>query len=71
MIFNINSTRGHTGSLLVYTIILLKFACLSLFAVYRSQFLLDRLRRYFKLFISTVIPSPLAFASEFGLAHFL
>ena len=41
--------------------------CLSLFAVYRPQFLLDRLGRYLKLFVSTVIPFFHAFKSQFGL----
>ena len=36
----------------IYTIILLKSVCLSLFANYRSQFLLDHLWRYLKLFVS-------------------
>ena len=41
----------------IYTIILLKSVCLSLYVNYRPQFLLDRLGRYLKMFVSTVIPS--------------
>ena len=44
--------------------------CLSLFANYRQQFLLDRFGRYLKVFVSTVITSSHAFASQFGLANF-
>ena len=40
---------------------------MSLFANCRSQFLLDRLGRCLKLFVSTVIPSSHEFASQFGL----
>ena len=47
----------------------LKFVCL--FANCISQFLLDHLRRYLKLFASTVILSSHEFASQFGLANFL
>ena len=53
----------------IYIIILLKAVCVSLFANYRLQFLLDRLGRYFKLFVSTVISFSHAFASQFGLAN--
>ena len=57
----------------IYSIILLKSAhvCLSLFANYGSQFLLDRLGRYLKLFVSTAIPSSHAFTSQFSLANFV
>ena len=37
--------------------------CPSLFANYRSQFLLDHLGRYLKLFVSTVVPFSHASAS--------
>ena len=43
----------------------------SLFGNYRSQFLLNRLGRYRKLFESTAIPSSHEFASQFGLAKLL
>ena len=55
----------------IYTIILLKYVCLSLFANCRSQFLLDRLGRYLKLFVSTVIPSSHELASQFGPSTFV
>ena len=45
--------------------------CLSLFANYRWQFLLDRLGRYRKLFVSTLISFSHAFACHFGRANFL
>ena len=41
---------------------------MSLFANYRTQFLLDRLGRYLKLFVSTVGHSYHEIASHFGLA---
>ena len=43
---------------------------MSLFANCRSQLLFDRLGRYLKLFVSTVIPYSHEFVSQFGLAHF-
>ena len=52
------------------TIILLKSVCLSLFANYSSQFLLDRLGRFLKLFVSTVIPFSHQFASQSALQMF-
>ena len=55
----------------IYTIILLKSICLSLFANNRWQFLLDRLGRYRKLFVSTLISFSHAFACHFGRANFL
>ena len=45
--------------------------CVSLFANYRSQYLLNRLGRYIKLLISTDIPSSQEFAYQFGLVFFL
>ena len=47
------------------------YICLSIFANYTQQFLLDRLRRYHKLFVSTEGPSSHEFAFQFGLANFL
>ena len=52
----------------MYTII---YICLSMLANSWSQFLLDRLRRCLKLFISTESISCHEFASQFGLAIFL
>ena len=52
----------------IYTIILLKSVCHC--SQVKSQFLLDYLGRYIKLFVSTVIPSSHGFASQFGLANF-
>ena len=40
-------------------------------SLYRPQFWLDRLGRYIKLFLSTVIPFSHAVASQFGLVFFL
>ncbi len=54
----------------VYTIILLKSVCLSQLANCRSEFLLDRLGRYRKLFVSTESTSCLEFISLFGIAFF-
>ena len=45
--------------------------CLSLFANWRSQFLLDRVERCIKLLASTESTSCHEFASQFGLAIFL
>ena len=56
---------------IIYTIILLKSVCLSAFANCRSQFLLDRLGRCLKLFVSSESISCHEFASQFGLAIFL
>ena len=50
-----------------YTISILKYVCLSQLAYRRSQFLLDRLGRYLKLFVSTDSISSHEFASQFGL----
>ena len=50
----------------IYTIFVLKSIC-SLFANFRSQFLLNRLGRCLKLFVSTVGPSSHEFASQFCL----
>ena len=44
---------------------------MSLFTNGRSQFLLDRLGRYLKLFVSTESTSSHEFASQFGLAILL
>ena len=55
----------------IYTIILLKSVCLSQLANCRSQFLLDRLGRCLKLFVSTESTSCHEFASQFGLANFV
>ena len=44
--------------------------CLFLVANYRPQFLLDRLGRYLKLFVSTVAPFSHELANQIGLAHF-
>ena len=55
----------------IYTRILLTSACLSMLANYRSQFLLDRLGRCLKLFVSTESISCHDVASQFGLAIFL
>ena len=57
----------------IYTIILLilKYVCLSVLANCRSQFLLDRLGRCLKLFVSTDSTSCHEFASQFGLEFFL
>ena len=55
----------------LYTIIFLKYVCLSMLANCRSQFLLDRLGRCLKLFVSTDSPSCHEFVSQFGLAIFL
>ena len=52
----------------IYTIILLKSVCRSMLANRRSQFLLDRLGRCLKLFVSTESISCNEFASQFGLA---
>ena len=45
--------REGSGDRYIYTIILLKSVCLSQLANCRSQFLLDRLGRCLKLFVST------------------
>ena len=45
--------------------------CLSKLANCRSQFLLDRLGRCLKLFVSTESTSCIEFASQFGLAFFI
>ena len=58
------------GATAIYTIILLKYVCLSAFANGRSQFLLDRLGRCIKLFLSAESISCHEFASQFGLAIF-
>ena len=63
-------THGVTAAY-IYTIILLKSVCLSTFADCRSQFLLDRLERCLKLFVSSGSTSCHEFASQFGLAFFL
>ena len=42
-----------------------------LFEKNRPQFLLDRLERYIKLLVSTVVPFSYAVASQFGLAIFV
>ena len=52
----------------IYTLILLKSVCRSMLANCRSQFLLDRLGRCLKLFVSTESISCNEFASQFGLA---
>ena len=56
--------------LIIYTIILLRYVCLSVFANCRSQFFLDRLERCLKLFVSSDSTSCHEFASLFGLAIF-
>ena len=43
------------------------YVCLSVFANCGSQFLLDRIRRYIKLFVLTDRTSCYEFASQFGL----
>ena len=53
--------------LCIYTIILIKSVCLSQLTNCRSQFLLDRLGRCLKLFVSTESTSCHEFASQFGL----
>ena len=55
----------------IYTIICLKYVCLSTFADCKSQFLLDRLGRCLKLIVSSGSASCHEFASQFGLAFFL
>ena len=55
----------------IYTIILLKYVCLSVLANCRSKFLLDCLRRCLKLFVSTESTSCHEFASQFGQDIFL
>ena len=55
----------------IYTTILLKSVCLSQLANCRSQFLLARLGRYLKLFVSTESTSCHEFASQFGLDFFI
>ena len=70
------SLRTQTDRLMenyrIDIIILLKSVCLSV-AVdsYRPQFLLDRLGRCFKRFVSTIIHFSHAFTFQFGLANFL
>ena len=56
--------------LVIYTIIILNYVCLSQLANCRLQFLLDRLGRCLKLFVSTESKSCHEFASQFGLAIF-
>ena len=56
--------------IIIYTILLLKSVCVSMLANCMSQFLLDRLGRYLKLFVSTESISCHEFASQFGLAFF-
>ena len=51
--------------MVIYVIIQLKSVCRC------SQFLLNRLGRYLKLFISTVIPFSLTIVSQFGLSIFV
>ena len=60
-----------TQLIIIYTIILLKYVCLSVIANCRLQFLLNRLGRCFKLFLSTESISCHEFASQFGLEIFL
>ena len=60
----------HRPGWIIYTIILLKSVCLSMLANCRSQFLLDRLGRCLKLFVSTDSTSSHEFVSQFGLAFF-
>ena len=55
-------------SKLIYTIILLKSVCLSVFANCRSQFLLDRLGKCLYLSVSSDSTSCDEFASQFALA---
>ena len=55
----------------IYTIILLKAVCLPVLANCRSQFLLDRLGRCLKLFVSTESTSCHEIASQFGQDIFL
>ena len=55
---------------IIYTIILLQSVC-SLFAICMSQFLLDRLGRCLKLFLSDESTSCHEFASQFSLEIFL
>ena len=54
----------------IYTIILLIYVSLSPLANCRSQFLLDRLGRCLKLFVSTESISSHDFACQFGIAIF-
>ena len=54
----------ETPARTIYTIILLKYVCRS------SPFLLDRLGRCLKLFVSTKIPSSRELASQCGLEFF-
>ena len=56
--------KSHNN--IIYTIILLKSVCLSVLANCRSQFLLDRLGRCLKLFVSTDSTSCHKFACQFG-----
>ena len=64
------ATTGYCLS--IYFVYLLyynsPYVCLSVFANCRSQFLLDRLGRCLKLFVSTDSTSCHEFASKFGLA---
>ena len=55
----------------IYNINNYPYVCPSMFENSRSQFLLDRLGRCLKLFVSTDITSCHEFASQFGLAIFL
>ena len=56
------------GITIIYTIILLKYVCLSVIANCRSQFLLVRLGRCLYLFVSSDSTSCHEFASQFVLA---
>ena len=51
-----------------YTIVLLKYVCLSLFANCRTQLMFNHLGRCLELFVSNVIPSSHMVASQFDLA---
>ena len=59
-------TRILQGCVIIYTIIPLKYVCLSMLANCMSQFLLDRLWRYIKLFVSTESAASHDFASQSG-----
>ena len=58
----------HLQSSIIYTIII--SLSLSVLANYRTQFLLDRLGRYLKLFVSNDSTSCHEFASQYGIAFF-
>ena len=70
-----DSRYAQYTTITIYTIILLKSICLSVclsqLANCMSQFLLDRLGRYLKLFVSTDSTSCHEFVSQFGLEFFI